>query len=790
MSVWQAKNSLSDSTTSATLADSATSCNAVDGVAVPNSMETQALTTFVNEACDSTEVRGAYYARQPQLKTDGGEVADLKRYFSRPYAFYTGTFNQVTRTQMMAQNFSLAFIESIPGWYTRLSGMFGARFKIVFRLQIAAQPFHAGRIRMVWVPQYSSRANYSTLTTTSNGVSMLPGVEVDINESTSAVLEIPWVHTQNYLPVNGPSMDMGQMSLFSYLPVAMASGGVAPTYTIWIHLEDMEFISASPPLSSITNVTPAMAMPGETLGQNESALWRAGRVVLAHLVPMINSFEFKPSWALRTAANIASAFGWSKPTSSAISRMIHTQNTFQHNSDGLDLHYNLGTFSDNAIAPLSGFAGSQLDEMALSFLLTQWSCICVGGLLQADYAGQTKYSCILSPWSMWFNNTWNHPFTPTNATGTTPPPAQTLLTSPVFFLSLNFTRWKGSFEFRVKFAKTKFHTGRVLVGFIPLDPGILVSPYTTTKTVGLSNLDYQSEIWDLRQGNTFTFSVPYTSRYEYLRVSDNFGVFNMVILDPLAAPTTVSPTVAFAVEVRCKPDFEFASPYGPLCMPAPYTPVNIVAAMALPALESNRSAELCIGERVLSLKQLLTKACVTGSLSSAGGWASFTSWLLDVPSSYSGGAAFPPNSAYTNYLTCMYVYGRGGTIFDVSGPLSVSGSVVITTPGEINAFRAASSSCSQPYILEVTGNSHVKLPYNSSTPSVLLAATSNTFYTTPNLQIYMYYNADAFGHLLTVYMRACDDCQLGYFIGTPPIDTSTYFTGDITLLSPSYLSPS
>jgi hypothetical protein len=785
MSVWRPKNSLSDSTTSATLADTATSCNALDGVAVPESNEQQALTDFVNEACDSTEVRGAFYARQPQLKADGGEVSDLRKYFSRPYPFYTGTFNQVTRTQMMSQNVNLGWIEAVPGWYTRLSGMFGVRFKVVFRIQVAAQPFHAGRLRMVWVPQYNSRTNFSTLTTTSNGVSMLPGVELDINESTSAVLEVPWVHTQNYLPVWGPSFDLGQMSLFSYLPISMASGAAAPTYTIWAHLEDMEFISACPPQGTITNVTPAMALPGETLGQNESALWRAGKVALAALVPLIKSFEFKPSWALRAAANIASAFGWSKPTSGSISRMLVTSNTFQHNSDGVDLHYNLGTFSDNCIAPLAGFAGSQLDEMALSFLLTQWSCICVGNLLQTDTAGQTKYSCVLSPFSMWFNYVWNYPFTPTYGSGTTPPPANTILTTPVFFLGLNFTRWKGSFEFRVKFAKTKFHTGRILVGFLPIDPSLTLTP-GMTKTAGLTNLDYQSEVWDLRQGNTFTFSCPYTSRYEYLRVQDSFGVFNMVILDPLAAPATVSPTVTFCVEVRCKPDFEFATPYGPLCLPAPLTPINIMASMLLPAMTTDRSAELCIGERVLSIKQLLTKACAAGSFTSGVGWQYIQSWILYASSAYVSGAAYPPPSTYTSFLKTMYVYARGGTIFDIIGPINNSGantgSLVVTTPGEVNNFRGGAASCAQPFISELGGQVHFKLPYNSCTPSALIGANTLSMYTGPNLFAYVNLNTTN-AEAVPFYIRACDDSQLGYFIGTPPIDTSTTFPNDSAILT-------
>jgi hypothetical protein len=778
----------SDSTTSATPADLSTSCNAVDGVEVPTNCEEQGLTCFVNEACDWAEVRGKHYRRLPNAPVDAS-VADLKSYFARPYAFYSGTFSTITSTQIANFNLNQGFINTINagGWTARLAGMFGYRFKFVIRLQVASTPFQAGRIRLAYVPMTGSRVDFTTRNTTTNGVSMLPGVELDITESTSCVIEIPWVNYRNFMPLTSSTptatnFDIGNLAMFAYLPYSAASGVAGPSYTLWVHLEDLEFVGAVPIFTTLTATTPTANLGAEQRTSISARLLASGSVVMSALTPLISSFSFRPSWALRAASDIAAAFGWSKPVNTNLTRMITTSNTFQHNVDGTDAIWNLGNTHDNYVAPLPGFAGTNLDEMSFAYLLSHWSAICRGSLSAADSAGHCKYSCVLSPSSMFFQNAWNRPAAWTFPNAGVTPPAVTVLSTPPFYLGTCFAKWRGSFEFRIKFAKTKFHTGRLVVGFIPLDgwnwgPNVTGTQITQTLSPNLDTLDYLSEVWDLRQGNTFEFKCPFVASYEYLSIFDNYGVFNMTVLDAIGAPAAVSPTIPFVVEMRCCPDFEFAQlATGPLCMPVPpgVVPLNVVATANLGSHVLNADPDYCIGERLLSVKQLISKAgFFAGSAATVASSITIPSPGYPPISSYSGGSLFAPCSTFLSYIPCMYAFWRGSLTVDYitnyAGssatpmvPIPMTVTCVSTTAGLIGANY---NKANQTFITEPTGTIHVRSPYYSQTPTSLVFPAYVSNLTTGDASTTFRSN-----NPYQLWLRGGDDLQYGYFLGTPPLD--------------------
>jgi hypothetical protein len=690
----------------------------------------------------------------------------------------------------------------------KLEGMLGLRATLVFRLQIASNPFLAGRLRLTWFPE---SLNMNSLTfpthasTTVSGACQLPGVELDLCESTSCVLRIPWVHSNSWIsagtvPVWGQPVNdtLGSLTIWSYLPLTVAAGTASPTYNVWFHLEDLEFVGAS--VSQTTGVVPQGVLSAEDAEAGgakplSSALASAGNTLrfISRGIPAISSYAGTASWALRTLSGYASAWGFSKPyVSTSVMRMVPTNYTFQGNSDGFDTSYNVGLLSDAHVTP-SPLGGSDVDEMAFDFILGQYGLISNGVLSSSDVYNQVKYACTCSPNTMFYQSTYNLPVSYTPVANTT---NVSLLTTPPFYLAQCFALWQGSFRFRIKIAKTKFHTGRLLLSFLPLigqDPSNTTAGIFTVPLGGANTaLDYPSIVWDLREGNVMEFDVPWISRYPYLPVSTSIGNFIMTVIEPLGGPTAVSSSVPFAVEVKCLPGFQFQVPGTPrLFMTPPLQSIFFAQGIFAEGIINDerhpKDAEHCIGEQVFSVKSLITRACPYTYLTSPGAsTASVPPWMNYVPSVQSPSFG-PPTTFYTpailtwqNYFLGMYAYARGSTMVDVvtasasDDPIFVASQIgpALNTSGT----GAPSTYTAASVIFESLSRAlHFKIPYYNFTSRNLIRATTSIQFGLPITATSAWVamrRADISQNAATAFVctRAADDAQLGYFIGTPPLD--------------------
>jgi hypothetical protein len=504
--------------------------------------------------------------------------------------------------------------------------------------------------------------------------------------------------------------------------------------------------------------------------------------LLGRGIPAISSITGTAAWAMRIASNLASSFGWAKPTYlDANMRMMVTTNTYQHNCDGVDNTYNVGLFSDNHVVPVSGFAGTDVDEMAFSYILGQWALICNGSLSTTDTAGQIKYGVNLTPRSMWYNVVWNYPQSFANATVANP---SGFFTTPCFYVSNAFQMWKGGFEFRIKIAKTKFHTGRLVLAFVPVDGQPSPTPgsglFAPVLYPSGSPMHYESAVWDLREGNTFQFICPFISEYSYLKVGNatndvqDYGNFIITVLDPLQAPSTVATVIPFAIEMRCLPDFEFQLPMTPLFSPSPFSQTSWVAQSILPTTTAS-DAQRCTGEQCRSVKQLISRACGLAGGTITGNTYHHWYTLVGTVPFVSGSTTNYPLMPFSTYFALMYAYARGSTTYDLFwGGNSGSGAfgpmpttpIYATAVSAINYQDPGNKSC-QATIPE--GNQlHIRIPQaqcNSRTfvwPAVYDAQPQNA------LGIYGYPVGIGFPGI--GFVRAGDDSQLGFYLGSPPMD--------------------
>lgn len=172
--------------------------------------------------------------------------------------------------------------------------------------------------------------------------------------------------------------------------------------------------------------------------------------------------------------------------------------------------------------------------------------------------------------------------------------------------------------------------------------------------------------------------------------------------------------------------------------------------------------EDCIGEYVLSIKQLISRAGFLGFLFPASyvdasnyylkPWYDLSSFLLPYDLST------PPPTTYVSYFSSSYAYGRGSTRFS-SVAFDRNTFQQVTLPPEpdpgLQLFSAAG------YLTEL-GSFYFTVPYYGLNSRVRLAGSSNNVAT---LACYGMAPSPA----TRVSVSAADDCQLGYFLGAPPL---------------------
>lgn len=772
------------------LADELDVCDPITGVAVPVNNDITAITDFVNEACDQVSIRGSAASRLPELYHDTSEVDNVKDYFIRPKLLNTITYNSTVRGSLAT--YDCGSTQSITSLYNfgRIKGAFGWRATFCFRLQAVATPFQAGILRMAFSP-FEGRGTVP-LNNAITPISQLPGVDLDIAQTTSVILKVPFIHSLNYFIYNGAidyNQSLGTLSVFAMTPYTAAAGVVAPRLALWHWLEDFELIGAAPydligaypgpiippPATSFTDLTPAYeaqmgklspaaqeaaAIPGNisnvlAAGANLTR-WVAGRV------PSLSAIAGPASWLLRETSKVAASYGWSRPISvQPHNKVLNTVNAYQNNSDGPDPSYNLGLFTDNAVNPVAGFAGSDVDEMAIHSIISIPAVITEDTLSTADVVGGILCAIGLSPYSMWFQDR-KVLATPTGYP--TDIKGMSFWPSPLMSVANCFKKWRGSFKFRVRIAKTKFHTGRLILGFTPAHQdltGLVAYPSDATL------MQYKSVVWDLREANEIEFECPFIQPSSYLDNGSYSGTFFIAVLEPLAGPSTVSQTLPVLIDVCGGSDFEFAIP---ICPFYPLSPVQttfesqsgIESVLNTPG---GMPSAMCIGEKINSIKQLIMRAGPVLHMAANSTWTIEN--IIQLPAwqpSFADGVTLADyRPTLLNYFMASFGLYRGGFVIDTV-PFGDSIATANLDPFTNNAAVTNFGSV----VTESKTGLHVKVPYYGTRSRTIVQNSLATRDVYRNAVKMSMSKPDTNASSL-VYMRAADDFQFGYYRAAAPL---------------------
>lgn len=556
------------------------------------------------------------------LSVDTFVSQEVRDFLKKPYTVANGVFatTDVFTTNILTIN--QVFHNLINGntkWRDKLIGNGACRGKIVLTLFVNGNRFQQGRYILAWVPDGGgANANSAVFVAGHSSslcqVTQLPHVEIDINLDTTAILEIPFVNCVGWSGVrtNTPNMwDVGTIMIRTYSPLVAPTGSTSANWTLYAHLEDVEFKMPIVPHSKrgvtarVIKRTPAVNEE-KSMGPVQDAFTKISQASgILTGVPIISSIAGPVEWASALAASAAAYFGWCKPrVVLPESRMVRNIFPKYNNCDSWDVSTKLSVSDANKVEEMCGYGGTDLDEMSLNYVASIPAYFQTLTWNETNASGVRLTTLPLSP----------RDFTTSSVYGGT----AIFSPTPVSFVTNFFAQYRGSLKFTFKFVKTEFHSGRLLLCYYPFD---FVLDGATPAVPTLLNTEYlHREIIDIRMGNEFTFTIPYASFSAYRSTCSGptaescYGNVYLFVLNPLVAPSSVSTTVSILVEVSGAEDMEWAFPrsiqeYAALPI-TPQSKANEIVSSVLGngAIDQElMPARCCIGERIMSFRQLIKR---------------------------------------------------------------------------------------------------------------------------------------------------------------------------------------
>lgn len=742
------------------------------------------------------------------------DPTNLRDFLARPISVANGSFTtSQLRNDIIYNQDILGLVVNQPVWYDKLKGFRNIRANIRFRLVINAMPFQAGMVMLKWAPPLVGDLAPARTTNTTTS-SQLPGVMVNFRDTMGECV-VPYRSPYMYVNFFDTASSWGRVYIIIYSPLATGSGSeTSCEYTLWMSMEDVELEVPMVPQSSTSKKVPRSkrvmrpvvsdteANGGE--GPVSKVLGGLGRVAsgLGHippLAPLMGSVQ----WFMNAAQGFASSLGWSKPiVTSTPCRMVADRHAYHVNSNGDDTCTSIGLLADAEVAPVDDMGIEGVDEMSIAYIARKW---CYAGAISwstVQGTGVNLYYVEASPHS-WRPSPFSYTGGGQTTTGYTP--------TPMGMITNLHRYYTGGVEVKLRFVKTDYHSGRLLVLFNP----------TTAIGVNFSNSPYaMREILDIREKDEVCFVLPYTSSKIWSASGQEvLGHFAIYVQTPMAAASTVNGTIDIIVEVRAAEDFSVAIPQYTKALPmVPQSGLSVEMdrEMHCEAIGGTKVAQMTdesqytMGECILSINQLCKRYTrVYLSSSTAGVPRNDRGYMYP----YSLGAIRHVNTFargmgpvvgdYLSLFGSMYAFWRGGikvkTVIPSSDAVTIA---LLASPGtgstdtgpwsSSDIFEGVSSGIP---ITSSTGNfapnviqpNRMMNGFSVQVPNYCpgryrqcanVGFNSNTrlLFGNPDLTLNwstMPFNNDVDNSTAIMYRAAGDDLQFGFFLGTVPTAYST-----------------
>jgi hypothetical protein len=706
-------------------------------------------------------------------------------------------------------------------WARKIEGYELIRGTFHFRVQINASPFMQGRALIHYIPNYADRVITDpqfALRYNSHIVQKFqhPHIELDLQD-TVAEIAVPYVAPSAYYDLKTGKYDWGRIWMDVIAPLEVGPTALNPNAEVSIfgYWTDIELAAAIVPQSKklILDFTPQskrmtkdfMTLLGDDVEkQEDKGLISYGLSQVARAadslseVPLLAPVMTPVAWAIRAGSVIASIFGWSKPLlEDKPVVMLNSAFRYIGNSTGHDTSQSTALVHDNRTEVTDEYSIRSQDEMSLKFLLSV-----------PTYMGMTNWTTSNSSNDLLFQQLivpqlFRYDLTQVGSTHTT----NYSVGAPLWYLSNFFALYRGSMNVILKIVKTKFHSGKLLITFTPLDSNTPSAPDTVSSCYSLRT------IVDIREQNEIKLNLPYMVYKTYLESTSAIGLLQVRVLNVLRCPETCPQDIKILKYYVAGDDFEFQVPSVTGNIGAGiYTPQsksliinNGIGASKKQTCNTLYSSK-CIGEHFTSLKQFLNRVSQlqprVAQTYTGKNYAFYPYAVTGLTSNATTGALVGDDFAADafSFFAPMYAYFRGNVriswktsntvesgiaqwffknytsaayLLDTTSLLSIGSNTVVT------ANVGLDKSPVQPTVQYDTGASSwtfFRGVYQNIFPVSFVhvwQGQSTNYYdddTTPGTCIITSSQVNtAFGVNTTLKRSFCDDFQLTFFIACPPL---------------------
>ncbi len=773
------------SSASSTMASDVNCPSSVGGVTVPD--VNQSITHFANDSRTMTGAKAFITDPDPKSFQALDKPSSIQE-FQRT-AVKVAQFKILTTT---TGNFlTLAVPSGLSNglWNRKMADFryFRGGFKFTFVLN--AQPFASGRLWFYFAPAESFVGTRNSSRTLQN-ILAYPGVEMDIGTKSQPTLEIPFIAPAQFIDL---VLGLGTLgNLHGYVLVPLASGNNAEFAQVSVYAQLVE-----PKLGIRTlNPNPIFGQGGDeaesaTRTGVVSGTFKAvsGIASLWGRLPVVSRAASKVKWFCDLAAKTAESIGFSRPFT--LATMTFTERTIGRgicNYDFQDNSHSLGCSVRNEIIQDPTEFSSSMDEMSITYLASRQSVVSSFDWFVSYPSDTQLFTGIMSP--AWFQSVTSGVYTPT----------------VLAYLCNAFRLWRGSLIYRISFAKTSFHSGRVEIAIIA---GARL-PVTTASLEScpryIVDLSLTSEIEiEVPYNNQYPFKVVEPpSPYDYSDPICSLGLLSIRVVNELAAPDTVSQFITALVTVRGGEDFALAMPLNPLNLVSEgvydfeqtadhldQENVGKVFNRAYDIAPTDQNVEArCTGEAIVSVRQLIKMSGRETDWSAFSSGANFvyaldTGWFKD-------NAVSPFSLPPVNYWSLLYRFYSGGLRYkfkmlnkpkrsgadvpgcvmyaQVVGPISGAIQTTYTAPaGSINDWTNRFSFVN----VDLCDVLEIFVPFYHTT--ALATISNNTVYNgeyRPQIvfkAVWPGQTATDTPPYVIVLKSAGDDFSFGYMVGPPPL---------------------
>jgi len=611
--------------------------------------EIQQVTKFVDDVNVETYEKPMMSSTTAWTRmAEDSKLHDIHAILQRPVNVRNGEFNASFTSVTL--KFPDVILKTSANVVKKLDYFTFFRANVKVKLVFNATPFMSGKYWMFFAP-FDSISNRGSIISNLQNTTGFPGVEIDLATNAPVEIKIPYCAPLSHYNLIDTHSSMGELNI---VPINAIQTGTAPvangaTFSIFAWFEDIEL--AMPTSKPIT--VPTVASDEEVwraqVGGSEEHISTSGPPIsgvantvagaasmVGGALPLLGKWLRPVEWVSRAIGGAAEAVGWNKPTNlDKNCPYINVPAKGYTNADGIDLSTKLGAMPDNGLTYDGGIFSTDVDEMDLKYVASK-SCIFEDDLVWdvSDAVGTVLHYNSVAP-GMAAGG-------PTNLQPTT-----------LGFLTSMFRYWRGTLKYRLAVAKTAFHSGRLRITY---HPGI----YGDQANAGTVAENAYNWILDLSVSSELEFEIPYVSNVPWKEtlVSNSADVNNWrkekfstgsitvtVLTELRAASDSVSSTCPFSMWISGGDDIAFAVPDFGNYVIASYTartdepdeediPASTWKAQVfnltskgvehneqvtntasdtfpMPHMSPTGAEELCMGEKITSLRQLIKRFGIT-----------------------------------------------------------------------------------------------------------------------------------------------------------------------------------